>query len=101
VWDQERAFAAIGEAVWYITMVDATLVRHHPLVYNTVIASHTPAGRRLIAETLAGLRFARPWISRGAPLGEAIEPAQAPGVLLSPARVRLTWHVGVKEHPTG
>jgi|SRR5215831_2634065 len=37
------------------------------------MAAHTPAGRRLIAETLAGLRFARNWISRGAPLGEAIE----------------------------
>jgi anti-anti-sigma factor len=73
VWDQEGAFAAIGEAVWWITMVDATLVRHHPGVYDDVIAASTPAGRRLISETLAGLRFARNWISRGAPLGEAIE----------------------------
>ena len=30
VWDQELALGAIGQAVWWITMVDATLVRHHP-----------------------------------------------------------------------
>ena len=28
--DQPRAFVVIGEAVWWVTMVDATLVRHHP-----------------------------------------------------------------------
>ena len=73
VWDQEQAFAAIGEAVWWITMVDATLVRHYLETYDAVMAVRTPAERRLIAETLAGLRFARNWTSRGAPLGEAIE----------------------------
>jgi anti-sigma B factor antagonist len=72
-WDQAQAFAAIGEAVWWITMVDATLVRHHPGVYDTAMAVHTPGERRLIEETLAGLRFVRNWISRGAGLGETIE----------------------------
>ena len=28
-WDRPRAFAVIGEAVWWATIVDATLVRHH------------------------------------------------------------------------
>jgi anti-sigma B factor antagonist len=73
VWDREQAFAAIGEAVWWITMVDATLVRHHPGVYDKVMAAHAPAGRRPVVETLAGLRFVRNQISRGAPLGEAID----------------------------
>jgi anti-sigma B factor antagonist len=74
VWDQPRAFAVIGEAVWWITMVDATLVRHYPGAYDAAMAAHNPAERHLIVETLAGLRFARNWISRGAPLAEAIEP---------------------------
>jgi len=74
VWDQERAFAAIGEAVWWITMVDATLVRHHRGAYDTVMAAHTPAERSLTEQTLGGLRFVRNWIGRGEPLGEAIEP---------------------------
>ena len=39
-----------------------------------MLAAHAPAGRRLIVETLAGLRFVRNQISRAAPLGEAIDP---------------------------
>jgi hypothetical protein len=58
-WDRPRAFAVIGEAVWWVTMVDATLVRHHPEVYDGVMAGQTAAGRRLIEGTLAGMRFAR------------------------------------------
>ena len=73
VWDHERAFAAIGEAVWWITMVDATLVRHHQLAYDTVMAAHTAARRQLIVEALGGLRFVRNWMGRGAPLSETID----------------------------
>jgi anti-sigma B factor antagonist len=73
VKDQPRAFAAIGEAVWWITMVDATLVRHNLGAYDTVMAAHTPAERRRISETLAGLRFVRNWISRAAGPDEVIE----------------------------
>ena len=35
-WDRPRAFAVIGEAVWWVTIVDATLVRHHPEAYDAV-----------------------------------------------------------------
>src|SRR5262249_57923175 len=73
VWDRSRAFAAIGEAVWWITMVDATLVRHHQQVYDAVMAAQPPAQRRPIEETLAGLRFVRNMIGRAAGLGEVIE----------------------------
>jgi len=71
-WDQSQALAAIGEAVWWITMVDATLVRHHQQTYETVLAAHTPAGRQQIEQTLAGLRFVRNLISREAGLDELI-----------------------------
>jgi hypothetical protein len=40
------AFAVIGEAVWWVTIVDATLVRHHPDIYDNVMASQAPAQRR-------------------------------------------------------
>ncbi len=73
VWDRSRAFAAIGEAVWWITMVDATLVRHHLGVYDAVMAAQAPAERRLIEQTLAGLRFVRNWMGRQAGLDEVIE----------------------------
>lgn len=57
VWDRPRAVAAIGEAVWQVTLVDATLVRHHPDTYDRIMASQTPVQRGLIEATLAGLRF--------------------------------------------
>jgi len=57
--DLPRGFAVIGEAVWWVTIVDATLVRHHPEPYDRVLAGATPAGRRLIEDTLSGLRFVR------------------------------------------
>jgi hypothetical protein len=57
--DRPRAFALVGEAVWWVTIVDATLVRHHLDVYDRVLAASAPTERRLIDGTLAGLRFVR------------------------------------------
>ena len=76
--DRQRAFAVIGEAVWWVTIVDATLVRHHPDAYDAVRAGQAPAERRLIEGTLAGLRFVRNRIGHEADLAEFIEPS-APG----------------------
>jgi anti-sigma B factor antagonist len=77
VWDLEQAFAVIGDAVWWITMVDATLVRHHSPVYDAALASRTQAECERIEQTLAGLRFVRNWISREGMLGEAIASGAA------------------------
>jgi hypothetical protein len=76
-WDRPRAFAVIGEAVWWVTIVDATLVRHHPDVYDAGMARQPPAERRLIEGTLTGLRFVRNRIGDEADLGEFIEPGEA------------------------
>jgi hypothetical protein len=73
VWDRSRAFAALGEAVWWITIVDATLVRHHPAAYDGVMASQAAAERRLIEGTLAGLRFVRNQIGQEVDLAEFVE----------------------------
>jgi len=72
-WDRPRAFAAIGEAVWWITMVDATLVRHHMGVYDAVRAAQAPAERRVVEQTLTALRFVRNWIGREACLARVVE----------------------------
>jgi hypothetical protein len=74
VWDRDRAFAALGEAVWWITIVDATLVRHHPATYDGVMASQAMTERRLIEGTLAGLRFVRNRIGSEPDLAEFIRP---------------------------
>jgi hypothetical protein len=91
VWDRDRAFAALGEAVWWITMVDATLVRHHPAAYDRVMASQAMTERRLIEGTLAGLRFVRNRIGSEADLADFIRPS-VPGSGTGRARVTgWTW----------
>jgi hypothetical protein len=79
-WDRARALAVIGEAVWWITIVDATLVRHHPGAYDGVADGQSPAERRQTEETLAGLRFVRNRIGRKVSLAKFVEPgAPDPG----------------------
>jgi hypothetical protein len=75
-WDRARALAVIGEAVWWITMVDASLVRHHPRAYNAAMAGQAPAERELVEETLAGLRFVRNQIDGRADLAEFTGPGE-------------------------
>jgi hypothetical protein len=72
-----RAFAVIGEAVWWVTIVDAALVRYHPDAYDSVMMGQTPVQRQLVEGTLAGLRFVRNRIGDEADLAEFIEPAKA------------------------
>jgi hypothetical protein len=76
--DRARASAMIGEAVWWVTIVDATLVRYHPEAYDAVVGDRSPAERRLIEETLAGLRFVRNRIAHEADPAELVETG-APG----------------------
>jgi hypothetical protein len=75
--NRPRALAAIGEAVWWVTIVDATLVRHHPEAYDAVMAGHSAPRRRLIEGTLAGLRFVRNRIGDEADLADFIDPSAA------------------------
>ncbi len=77
-WDRPQAFAVVGEAVWWVTIVDATLVRYHPRAYDGVVSGQIPAERRLVEGTLAGLRFVRNRIGHEIDLAEFIEPG-APG----------------------
>ena len=89
--DRPRAFAVISEAVWWVTIVDATLVRHHPDAYDAVLAGQAPAERQLTEGILAGLRFVRNRIGDEADLAEFIEPGGAgPGA--GEGRIRgWTW----------
>src|SRR6516164_5328598 len=57
--DRPQAFAVIGEAVWWVTIVDATLVRYHPEAYEQTLAEMPGLRRRLTEDTFAGLRFVR------------------------------------------
>jgi hypothetical protein len=58
-WDQPAGLAVITETVWWVTIVDATLVRYHPGAYRQALAAQDPARRKSIEDTFGGLRFVR------------------------------------------
>ena len=64
-WDVSRLAAAVGESVWWVTLVDATLVRYHPHAYENALASKT-VRRRKTEETLEGLRYVRNQLGKSA-----------------------------------
>ena len=81
--DQPHAFAVISEAVWWVTMVDATLVRYHPDAYDGVLAGHDAAGRREIEGTFGGLRFVRNQMGYYLDHADFVQPV---GPALAPSR---------------
>jgi hypothetical protein len=62
--DLPHIVAAVSDAVWWVTIVDATLVRYRSASYDRVLAGRPAAQRTLIDETLAGLRYVRNHIDR-------------------------------------
>jgi hypothetical protein len=72
-WDRPRAFAVVSEAVWWVTIVDATLVRYHPEAYDQALSEVASSAH--IEETLAGLRFVRNQTGQGIDHVDFIHPA--------------------------
>ena len=72
-WDRPRAFAVVSEAVWWVTIVDATVVRYHPEAYDQALSEVASSAH--IEETLAGLRFVRNQIGQGIDHVDFIRPA--------------------------
>lgn len=70
--DRQQALAAVGEMVWQVTIVDATLVRYYPNVYDSVLAARPRAERRRIEGTLSGLRFVRNRLQDEAAYGDFV-----------------------------
>jgi hypothetical protein len=68
-----QAITAVGEAVWRVTIVDATLLRHHPQAYDRVMASQSLPERTLVEGTLAGLRFVRNRMGLDADLADFVD----------------------------
>jgi endogenous inhibitor of DNA gyrase (YacG/DUF329 family) len=68
-WDLHRVAAAVGETVWWVTLVDATLVRYHLRDYERALASRE-VRRRKTEGTLEGLRYVRNQ------LGKSVDPAE-------------------------
>ena len=71
---QEQAAAVVSEAVWQITIVDATLVRYHHEAYDAVLAGQPAPDRQVTEGTMAGLRFVRNQLARAAGRDSLIGP---------------------------
>lgn len=57
--DHPTGFAVISECVWWVTMVDATMIRYHGDAYDAILDAEPDCGRQVIEDTLGGLRFVR------------------------------------------
>jgi hypothetical protein len=57
--DSRHAVAAVSDATWWVTIVDATLVRYYPDSYDALLDSQPQLQREEIEQTLAGLRYVR------------------------------------------
>jgi hypothetical protein len=90
-WHPEQAFAAIGEAVWWVTIVDATLGRHHLDAYDRVMVGQASPERQLAEETLAGLRFVRNQIGDEVDLADFIAPNETSPDTGNGSIVGWTW----------
>ncbi len=75
--DRPQAFAVIGEAVWWVTIVDATLFRYHPDAYEDTLDGLPAAERRLTEGTFTGLRFVRNRMGYYADHADFIQPRRA------------------------
>jgi hypothetical protein len=73
--DRAQAFAVIGEAVWWVTIVDATLVRHYPENYEAALDRLSAADRLTTETTFAGLRFVRNRMGYHADHADFFQPA--------------------------
>ena len=75
--DPPQAFVVISEAVWWVTIVDATLVRYHPATYRQALSAQPPARRRATEGTFAGLRFVRNRMGYHTAPAQFIQPSAA------------------------
>ena len=72
--DRAQAFAVIGEAVWWVTIVDATLVRYYPDEYDIALGAQPTRQRRIIEGTFGGLRYVRNRMGYYADHADFIQP---------------------------
>jgi hypothetical protein len=90
-WDRADGFAVISEAVWWVTMVDATLVRYRPDIYGSLLAGQDPARRRVTEDTFGGLRFVRNRMGYDADHADFVQPAEPGPGTLNPPVAAWTW----------
>jgi hypothetical protein len=76
--DEAAAFTAVAEAVWWVTIIDARLVRQYTDLYDAVLADYVAVPPPVIEGTLAGLRFVRNMMSFPGGRADFIRPPAGP-----------------------
>jgi hypothetical protein len=95
-----HAYVLISEAVWWVTIVDATLVRYYPDTYDAVLAAQPADQRELTEGTLGGLRFVRNQMGFHTDHAEFVWPPQGrAGGHGSGVRSVSAWAVGFLPPP--
>ncbi len=77
--DRPQAIAVISEAVWWVTIVDATMIRYHRGAYDHALAALDPAARQAAEATFAGLRFVRSQMFYRSDPADFIQPQPVQG----------------------
>ena len=72
--DAPQALAVISEAVWWVTIVDATVIRCHGAARDQALARLDPAARKATEGTFAGLRFVRSQMGYFADPADFLQP---------------------------
>jgi hypothetical protein len=89
--DLPQALAVISKAVWWVTIVDATMIRYHLRAYDHALAALDPAARRAAEGTFAGLRFVRNELGYRADPADFIQPQPGQGGAGDAPVAAWTW----------
>src|SRR6185437_3984784 len=76
--DLPEALALVSESVWWVTLVDATMIRYHEAAYDRTLDRIGQAERHDTEGTFTGLRFVRNWMGYHADPADFIQPRQEP-----------------------
>jgi len=76
--DLPEALALVSESVWWVTLVDATMIRYHEAAYDRALTGLSQAARRATEGTFSGLRFVRNWMGYHADPADFIQPQHDP-----------------------
>jgi hypothetical protein len=74
-----HALAVISEAVWWVTIVDATVIRCHSASREQALARLDPAARKATEGAFAGLRFVRSQLGYFADPSDFLQPPPGAG----------------------
>jgi hypothetical protein len=79
VLDSPHALTVISEAVWWVTIVDAIMIRYHREDYDRALAALDPTSRKATEGTFAGLRFVRNQMGYRIDPADFVEPGPGSG----------------------